>query len=271
MAKRAVLTRVAERSVLYRVAERSVLHRVAVSALTAAGLAVSLAGCAGASPASRPAAKVAVSSSPSATTSSPVPMDRMSPPAVRSGPLTGKDMPRPAALGRGWQFRVDNGSEEDGYAGNGTPTVQRDPGEVANLAVPLGCVDRGDLPQPRWALESDYAHASSGTIGLVVRLRFASVSSATAFMKRRDHALAACAAQTSSAGPNSTGLVQQLRTLAGLTVSTRTESGDLHDGSAWTEIAAVGSPAGDVTMLAVNAAQSATVTRRAIASLRSAR
>jgi hypothetical protein len=180
-------------------------------------------------------------------------------------------MPRPAALGHGWRFRVDAGSQEDGYAGNGTPTVQRDPGEVAGLAVPLGCVDRGHLPRPRWALESDYAHASTRTIGLVVRLRFASAGSATAFMKRRDLALAACAAQTSRVGPNSTGLVQQLHMVAGLTVSTRTEAGDLHDGSAWTEIAAVGSPASDVTMLAVNASQSAPVTRRAIARLGSMR
>jgi hypothetical protein len=191
----------------------------------------------------------------------------MAPPAERSGPLRGHDMPRPAALGHGWVFRVDAGSQEDGYAGNGTPTVARDPGEVAGLAVPLGCVDRGHLPRPRWALETDYAHAATGTIGLVVRLRFATVSGATAFMKQRDAALAACAAQTSRVGPNSTGLVQHLRTLAGLTVSTRTESGDLHDGSAWTEIAAVGSPASDVTMLAVNAAQSSPVTRHAIARL----
>ena len=49
--------------------------------------------------------------------------------------------------------------------------------------------------------------------------------------------------------------------------STRTESGDLHDGSAWTEIAAVGLPASDVTLLAVNAAQSSLVARDAIARL----
>jgi hypothetical protein len=176
-------------------------------------------------------------------------------------------MPRPEALGHGWAFRVDDGSQEDGYAGNGTPTVERDPGEVAGLAVPLGCVDRGHLPRPRWALETDYLHAATGTIGLVVRLRFATVGSATAFMKQRDAALAACAAQTARLGPNSTGLVQRLHTVAGLTASTRTESGDLHDGSAWTEIAAVGSPAGDVTLLAVNAAQTSLVARHAIARL----
>jgi hypothetical protein len=244
------------------------LHRVTLSALTSVGLVAALAGCAGdQSASSAPKRTSAVSASPTQSTSPAPTIDRMSPPAKRSGPLSGQDMPRPSALGHGWDFRVDEGSQEDGYAGNGTPTVERDPGEVAGLAVPLGCVDRGHLPQPRWALESDYAHAPTGTIGLVIRLRFASASMATAFMKHRDAALAACAAQTSGDGPNSIGLVQHLRTAVGLTVSTRTEAGDLHDGSAWTEIAAIGSPASDVTLLAVHAPQSAVVARHAIARL----
>jgi hypothetical protein len=124
-------------------------------------------------------------------------------------------MPRPSVLGTGWAFRVDDGSQEDGYAGNGTPTLQRDPGEVAGLAVPLGCVDRGALPRPRWALETDYAHASTGALGLVIRLRFSTDAAAAAFTDGRDAALATCAAQTSSVGPNSTGLVQHLRRLLG--------------------------------------------------------
>jgi hypothetical protein len=248
------------------------LHRVNVSALTSAltsaVLVAALAGCASTPTAtSAPQPMIASSASPTMVTTPSPRTDPMSPPAKRSGPLSGADMPRPSALGHGWDFRVDAGSQEDGYAGNGTPTLQRDPGEVADLAVPLGCVDRGHLPQPRWALESDYAHAPTGTIGLVIRLRFANAGSATAFMTQRDDALAACAAQTSSVGPNSTGLVQHLRTGVGLTVSTRTEAGDEHDGSAWTEIAAVGSPASDVTLLAVNAPQSAPVARRAIARL----
>ena len=35
------------------------------------------------------------------------------------------------ALGAGWDYRVDPGSVEDGYAGNGTPAMSRDPQEVA--------------------------------------------------------------------------------------------------------------------------------------------
>ena len=196
--------------------------------------------------------------------------DRMAVPATRSGPLTGVDMPRPAVLGNGWRFRVDNGDQEDGYAGNGTPTVERAPGEVAGLAVPLGCQDRGHLPRPRWALESDYAHASTATIALAIRLRFRTAGDAKAFLNHRAVALAACAAQTTKDGPNSTGLVQGLRTSPGLTVSTRTEAGNLHDGSAWTEIALAGIPSTDVTLIAVNATQSAPVARRAIAGIRAA-
>jgi hypothetical protein len=149
--------------------------------------------------------------------------------------------------------------------------VQRDPSEVAGLAVPMGCVDRGHLPQPRWALESDYVHSSTRTLGLAIRLRFATAADAAAFMTRRDAALAACAAQTSSTGPNSTGLVQHIHRVAGLTVSTRTEAGDVHDGSAWTEVVRAESPATDVTMVAVNAPQSVPVARRAVSSLSAGR
>jgi hypothetical protein len=256
-------------------------HRVALTGLTAVALALLVGGCAGgsetsATPAATQGGKPSPASEPRDATpqpsATPVPrQEKMSAPAMHAGPLTGRDMPRPSVLGRGWRFRVDDGNQEDGYAGNGTPTVQRDPREVAGLAVPLGCVDRGQLPRPRWALETDYAQASSGTIGLVVRLRFATTSDATTFMVRRDAALAACAAQTSRVGPNSTGLVQQLRTTAGLTVSTRTDAGDLQDGSAWTEIAEVGSPGTDVTLVAVHALESDPVARRAVKGLGSSR
>jgi hypothetical protein len=249
------------------------MERVSLPAL-ALLFAVLLAGCA--TERSVSGDRTPVRATAAAPTSQPSPSnpvvapDRMAVPATRSGPLTGQDMPRPAVLGKGWRFRVDDGDQEDGYAGNGTPTVQRDPGEVAGLAVPLGCQDRGHLPRPRWALESDYAHASTATIGLAIRLRFRTAGDAKAFLNRRAAALAACAAQTAKDGPNSTGLVQELRISTGLTVSTRTEAGDLHDGSAWTEIAWAGPPSTDVTLVAVNAAQSVPVARRAIAGIRSA-
>lgn len=191
----------------------AVRQRGAVAALTSVVLAGLLGGCAGerstsSAPGATGAARSTGSASPPSATrgtsqigaTGPVArQDRMSAPAKRSGPLTGRNMPRPSVLGQGWRFRVDDGNQEDGYAGNGTPTVQRDPSEVAGLAVPLGCVDRGNLPQPRWALETDYVHPSDATIGLVVRLRFATATGGTEFMSRRDAALAACAAQRSAA------------------------------------------------------------------------
>lgn len=257
---------------MVKVTFRHGVHRVTVPALASILLGAVLVGCTsdrGASPAPEPMR--AASASPTVEITPAAPTDRMSPPATRSGPLSGQDMPRPSALGHGWDFRVDEGSLEDGYAGNGTPTVERDPGEVSGLAVPLGCVDRGHLPRPRWALESDYAHGPTGTIGLVIRLRFTAASDAATFMQRRDAALAACAAQTSTTGTNGNGLVQQLRLTADSTVSTRSDTGDLHDGSAWTEIVALGTPDTDVTLVAVNVPQSAPVAHRAIVRLSSAR
>jgi hypothetical protein len=120
-------------------------------------------------------------------------------------------------------------------------------------------------------LETDYAHASTATIGLAIRLRFRTAGDATAFLNHRAAALAACAAQTAKDGPNSTGLVQGLRIRPGLTVSTRTEAGDLQDGSAWTEIVWTGEPSTDVTLVAVNTVHTASVARRVITGIRSTR
>jgi hypothetical protein len=53
-------------------------------------------------------------------------------------------------------------------------------------------------------------------------------------------------------------------------VSTRTEAGDLHDGSAWTEIARVGSPESDVTLVAINTLPVAPVAQRVITGFGSA-
>ncbi len=153
-------------------------------------------------------------------------------PGTHSGPLTGADLPTPAALGAGWASRTDPGNPEDGYQGNGTPNVARNPAEVVGTAVPLGCLLRTSLPLPRWALESDYVHQPDGTYAVVIRMRFASTSAAATFMAGRDHDLLACSTQAAPAG-----LVQRLQPGTTTTVSVRTDAGSLSDGSAWTEIA----------------------------------
>jgi hypothetical protein len=166
-------------------------------------------------------------------------------PGTTSGPLSGADMPAPAVLGAGWATRTDPGNPEDGYQGNGTPNVARNPSEVAAIAVPLGCLTRTSLPVPRWALESDYVHQPDGTYAVAVRLRFATVAQARAFMSGRDHDLGACTGQ-----PAPAGLVQHLTRGADDTVSTRTDAGSLTDGSAWTELAS--RRGSDVLLVAAN-------------------
>ena len=48
-------------------------------------------------------------------------------------------------LGPGWTSRVDKGSEEDGYTGNGTSVVARDPGDVVAALAPVRVRVRGRL------------------------------------------------------------------------------------------------------------------------------
>ena len=68
----------------------------------------------------------------------------------------GASFPTPRQLGAGWRYAVDPGSAEEGYAGNGTPALARNPQEVVQTAVPLGCARGSAMPTPTHALEVDY-------------------------------------------------------------------------------------------------------------------
>ena len=129
-------------------------------AAVAVGLVIALAlssrsddGTAAASPASSAAAASVTSSAaepPSPTPSKPPSSEPAPPsaPATTSGGLTARTLPAARTLGAGWTSRVDNGSAEEGYVGNGTPTQARDPHEVVMTVVPLGCEQRSSLPIP---------------------------------------------------------------------------------------------------------------------------
>ena len=80
----------------------------------------------------------------------------MDEPATTSGPLSKRSFPTPRQLGAGWRYAVDPGSAEEGYAGNGTPALARNPQEVVQTAVPLGCARARPMPAPAHALEVDY-------------------------------------------------------------------------------------------------------------------
>ena len=80
----------------------------------------------------------------------------MEEPATTAGPLSTASVPTPDELGPGWSYAVDIGDVEEGYSGNGTPSLARRPREIVLTAVPLGCERPAPMPAPAHALEVDY-------------------------------------------------------------------------------------------------------------------
>jgi len=117
-------------------------------------------------------------------------------PATEAGPLSRKDFPRPRQLGAGWEFSVDPGDAEAGYVGNGTPALARDPGEVVQLAVPLGCPRPRKMPLPDFALEVDYT--VDGTKVVAIRGEFKDQGSAEIFFGARAANLRRCLGRSGS-------------------------------------------------------------------------
>ena len=93
-------------------------------------------------------------------------------------------------MGPHWSYRVDPGSSEDGYRGNGTPAMARDPQEVVGALTPLGCRPV-ILPTPKSALEVTYGHRD-GTPAVGLLLEFESSDVAADFFDRRSAALRDC-------------------------------------------------------------------------------
>lgn len=114
------------------------------------------------------------------------------PPATAAGPLTGADLPTPQDLGPGWTARVEEGDVEDG-PGNGTPYQRRDPTEVVEVVVPLGCEQRSALPVPAHALQATYAR--EGDFAVALLLQFDSSTRAASFAEVRAADLDACLGQ----------------------------------------------------------------------------
>ena len=111
-------------------------------------------------------------------------------PATSAGSLTRRTFPRPRALGTGWQYAVDPGDAEEGYLGNGTPALARDPREIVQLAVPFGCARRSAMPRPAHALEVDYT--ARGVKVIAIRGEFDDAASAQAFFAGRAANLDRC-------------------------------------------------------------------------------
>lgn len=201
------------------------------------------------------------SASASANTSSATPAPRHTPgvptpgsmekPATSSGTLSKRSFPTPRQLGAGWRYAVDPGSTEEGYAGNGTPALARDPREVVQTAVPIGCPRPAALPVPSHALEVDYRLGTRTVIA--VRGRFPSSREAATFFRARTQDLRSCAGRSGSAAIGA--LVTAIRPLApGAVASDRTPASD-----PWHEIAVLDDDT--VVLVALQGRQALTATR----------
>jgi hypothetical protein len=181
----------------------------------------------------------------------------MAAPATTSGPLSQDSFPTPAELGPGWSYFVDPGDAEEGYAGNGTPTLERSPQEIAQTAVPFGCDRPHAMPQATHALEVDYRYR--GAQAIAVRERFRDAATARAFHAGRTANLRACLGRSGSAaiGP----LVADLRSpAAGVVTSARTPRSD-----PWRELAVLDGRT--VVLLAVHGAGPGTSDTRRLVEL----
>jgi hypothetical protein len=181
-------------------------------------------------------------------------------PETTSGSLSRTDFPTPRELGAGWAYSVDPGDAEEGYAGNGTPALERSPEEIAQTAVPFGCGRASAMPTPGHALEVDYTFAGAKVIA--VRSEFRDRSTARKFFTGRSRNLGRCLGRTGSAaiGP----LVDRItRPATDAVASDRTPKSD-----PWQEIAVL--DGSTVAMVAVQGPGrlSDSQTRRIVALLR---
>ena len=159
----------------------------------------------------------------------------MATPATKSGPLTRAAFPHPRALGPRWSFAVDPGDGEEGSLGDGAPSLERNPAEVALASVPTGCPRPHRFPRPTHALEIDYARA--GTKMVAIRARFADPRRATEFFDRRATTIAECRGLS---GGHAVGTLVDVvsRPGPGVLLSDRTPRSD-----PWTEVAMLDGPA----------------------------
>lgn len=224
--------------------------RRALLAASAAVVAVALTACSGAaepaasstqptpsassSSAAPSPSETAPSASPTEPSSSASPsgFDRTATPATSAGPLSGAALPDPEVLGIGWVARIDPGSAEDGYTGNGTPVVERDPADLAQALLPIGCADASvydaRLPIAAHALEVDYAHRGSGAHGVALALDFGSAQTAQRFVAAYTGALRRC-----TAGPGGSMVVTVAAAPAGSFASVQQDSAF---GTTWREL-----------------------------------
>ena len=158
--------------------------------------ATALVSCTADEPAARPApatvsGRDSAEASPSASESSEPPgPGEMETPGTTAGELSRRSFPTPRQLGHGWKYSVDAGDAEEGYLGNGTPALERNPREVVAAAVPFGCPRAARMPTPAHALEVDYS--AEGVKVIAIRADFGDDATARSFFEGRAESIRAC-------------------------------------------------------------------------------
>ena len=165
------------------------------AALVSCSILLTLCGCTATADdvASDPATPVG-STPPAGPSESPPPPAPTATPAASSGALKADALPAAAALGPGWRPRVEGSDEEDGI-GNGTAYQQRDPREIVDTVLPMGCEQRSASPVPVNVLQATYALPSDGAYAVALRLRFDSPADARQFADTLRDDLRTCSDQ----------------------------------------------------------------------------
>lgn len=157
----------------------------------------------------------------------PPPPVPTAPAPTTAGPLTQRDMPRPA----GWQPVVGKGGVEQGYRGNGTWVQGRDPRYAAQDSITIGCapISRNDYPDPIAALQATYGkRGRPATPGIGLLLQFGSAADASDYYSAYVRQVRACDRPT---GP-------MVATVVGSRLGL-IDHRSYPDGSAWTEMVGV--------------------------------
>ncbi|SDS73570.1 hypothetical protein [Microlunatus soli] len=144
-----------------------------------------------ASPSRRASPGSTVAPEPTTSNTLPAPPEPTAPAPKSAGPLTKKDLPRPA----GWQPVARPGGAEEGYRGNGTWVQGRDPRYAAQDTITIGCapVTRDDYPDPISALQATYGKkGATSTPGIGLAMQFGSTADAKAYYGRYLDQVRAC-------------------------------------------------------------------------------
>ena len=115
--------------------------------------------------------------------------------------MTPAHLPPAALIGPTFTPYAQPDAPEDGVVSNGTPVLARDPRNVAESIVPLGCPgadELGPLPVPRYALEQAY-RTPHQLAAVAVVLEYRTDAEATALLAELTRMLGRCTAPAATA------------------------------------------------------------------------